>query len=173
MTFALPGVGDRIVVKTKYVDEAAQIAQTDTEIPFDTDLTTTINNAIAHVDLLATLSGALVDTASITITITDAVAAAAAAKSDVGHDGQLVITLDTTGASKTKAGVVHVPAPKDGVRVATTGKQFYLLNTGHADVLALFANFQAAGDATISDGQKALAISSGEIRASRRKKRPV
>lgn len=170
MAFALPTAGDRLNLKLYFTDIRGQDSKRDVEIPFDTDIATTLANALAVAALYAAVTGAKCEKGTVIVPLFDAVAAAAVTGSEVSQDAQLSVTLDITGTSKTPTGIISFPAPLDAVRVATTGKQSLLVNTGQADIVALYTAFTAGNEATVSDGQVATALDAGKIWP--RKRRP-
>lgn len=173
MAFALPGAGDRIYLQTYYDDIKGQRGKTKVEIPFDTDIATTLANALAHAALQALASGCEVSEASVTIPIVDSAPTAAEAGSSVSEDGQLSVTLDTTGTSKNPTGTIHVPFPVAASRVAASGKQFYLVDTTYGAIANLYASFETGGNATLSDGQLATALDAAKVFVVRKRVKTV
>lgn len=163
MAFNLPTTGDRISLVATFVDDGGQSTNRTIVVPFDTNIDTSIGNALAIVALMATVSKCAVPTVSVGIDLEDDANPTPAANSNVYLDGRIGVDLVVTANSKTKVGVISFPDPADAVKVATTGVGKWQINLSQADIVALVAAYQAGGDGLLSDGQQVLQSRTGKI----------
>jgi hypothetical protein len=164
MAFATPQAGDRFNVTVYFVSdkESNQQATRSFELPFDTNMDTTIGNAVSVANALADISKCKVADLSITVKLHDAVATAAVAGSSIFQNGIITCSLDVSGASKDSEGTIQIPDPVDAVRVSATGPNSYVLDVTDALITTLTGLYDGS-TASISDGQAVIAPLSGRI----------
>lgn len=171
MAFSTPGAGDRYILKAQFVDNGNQQAGTAVELPFQTDIATTINKALAYLTAMQVASQAKLERASMTMIFFDDAAPGPSAGSRVSDDGQIAVNLDVSGDAKTPTGVIHLPAPAEAVRVSTSGSGYYLLDTDNADIVDITDLFESGGGLTLSDGQISTGTTGGVIFPKKLKRR--
>lgn len=174
MAFVAPGAGSRFALTAMFTDVDGLPAQRVYELPFNTDIPTTIDNAIALLADLQALSGLRLAEANLGVPLVDAVAPAADANGFRFKKGLIDVNLVVVpGGSQDETGQLNVPSPTDAALVAPTGPSSYIIDVGDALVTAFVDNFKATGVATLSDGQNVVpgpspaSISGGRIVTSR------
>ncbi len=132
------------------------------QVKWDTDLATTLANALAHAGLWAAASKSGVERLSVTLDYLDTDPADAGAENqEVAH---VVLKLATSPPTAlTKRAVLEIPAPAAGLHLTSTGPGYNQVDITDASLVALFADFQAAGNVYISHGQSATLLESGII----------
>ncbi len=154
---------DDIFVNIVFSDEADDETTRRIQLKWDTDLATTLQNGVDHAALWDALTKAAIPEISFSIKYRDAVAAfdAGAENQEVAHIGLKLTQNPPLGLSK--GATLEIPAPVDAIREALNGPQKNEVDTTHADLLGLYADFTAAGDVYISHGQYAEAIKAAYI----------
>lgn len=164
MAFAVGGAGERVKMFLRFLDNKGQKpVWRQFDVKWDTDLATTIANAVAAADVIALVTGMECSLGHVQVEIVDAVAVGAEAGSTRFEDGIFTMVLDTTGEGKTPYGNVRIPFPKATLRSNPTGQGYWQLNTSDAAITNLVALYTAAGDLSLNDGQIADSLQGAKV----------
>lgn len=146
----------------KFTDIADDETSRKVQIKWDTDLPTTLANALAHAVLWAAVTKSGVEKMTVTLEYLDTDPADAGAENE--EQAHVVLRLATNPPTAlTKRAVLEIPAPAASLHMTSTGPGYNQIDITDADLVALFADFQAAGNAFISHGQSATVLESGII----------
>lgn len=161
MGFELPSSG-AILVSALFYDEAQNVTRRSFTVPWDTDLATTLANAIALLAEVEPLTDAKV-VASVTIQLVQNPEVGAQAGSEVENCAALSCVLDTDATHTTPYHTLDIPAPKIGLFLASSGPNKNVIDTTDADILAFIAQFAATtGVAVVSDNQTIASLAAGK-----------
>lgn len=156
--------GARFTLTVKFIDDGGQDTSIDVEIPFDTDLTTTINNAIAVANSYANgVTKLAVNDAWVKVLFTQGVVQTPAVGANKFMDGQITVSLNPGTTSLDEFGIVRIPDPVDSVRSTPTGKGKFVLNVLDPLITGVTDNYEVAQNATLSDGQTLATVDSGRV----------
>lgn len=151
-----------IFTRVFFEDNAGDVTSRAIQMKWDTDLTTTLANALAHAVLWAAVTKAGVQRTDVVLRYTDTDAPDATSENnEVAH-----VALKLTTASPallTQKATLEVPAPIAALHLAASGEDYNRVDTTNAALLALYADFEAAGNVYISHGQNAEQLSGGYI----------
>lgn len=156
MAFALPSAGEDVLVTFTF-DGLNKSVQRQYRVKWNTDLATTLADALALGGLIQPLTDAGVAEGVITIPIVDAAAVAPVANQPVFDNAVLSLQLDTSGDGKNPYGTLTIPAPSNTIMAGTVGPSSNIVNMSNADVEAFIDAFEPTGTATLSDHQTVLA----------------
>lgn len=160
MPFELPTSGD-ITVNATFYDEAQNSTYRSITIPWDTDLATTLANAIDVLDDLYPATDAQV-MATVRLSLVQNPIVPAQAGSEVENCAAVTCTLVTDATHKTPYHTVEIPAPKIGMFVGTTGPNKNVVNTAAAILVNFLSHFEVGEQAVLSDFQNIASIDSGK-----------
>lgn len=153
---------DAIFVKLYFTDYAQDVTTRAVQVKWDIDLATTLANAVAHAALWAAVTLAGVERISVILDYLDTDPAEAGAENnEVAH---VALGLVTEAPAKlTKQATLEIPAPDAALHLTATGPGYNQVDITDADLVALFADFEAAGNVFISHGQNADLLRGGYI----------
>ena len=160
---------DAIFVSYEFEDADGDKTSRRIQLVWDTDLATTLTNAVAISASLQAITDAAVNKFTVMLDyVEDTPAARSGENQEVAH---LVLGLNTNppeALSKTKA--FDLPAPVVGIRVAPNGPGNNLIDIANANLTTFLAHFLPAGEAYLSHGQTLDEIKDGYIHHQRSKK---
>lgn len=133
------------------------------QLKWDTDLTTTLANGAAHAGLWNACSKSAVKRVTFSIEYTDLgdSAAVGAENQEVAHVALVLAQNPPLGLTKT--GLLEIPSPIDAMRQGLTGPLANEIDASETNLVALFNDFQAAGNVYTNHGQNATKIKQAYI----------
>jgi hypothetical protein len=152
MTFSLPTAG-RLELRIKEIDDFGQEGGKTVEVPWDTDLATTLANSLGIADDYAALTRLAVNDGGVYIPFTQDTPETPVAECSKFKEAQISVTLAPSATSFDENGTIRVADPVDAALNGSSGKAALQVNVAAAVVTAYTDHFLAAGDATLSDGQ--------------------
>lgn len=162
---------DAIFINLTFKDKDENETSRRFQLRWDVDLATTITNAIAFAATIVALTKSEVSQFSLTLPHADSAATAAADDAENQEDGKISVSLAVDPpASLTEKALISVPAPADGIRLATTGPGSNIIDLTDAAVTAALAAFSSAGEAYLSHGQDAVTLLDGYVHHKRSKR---
>lgn len=161
MPFQLPTGGVQKLTLT-FSDDGGDTSTKIVDVPWDTDLATTMANAIALANLYKPVTnGGLA--AEMRVIFTDSAPQLPAINSKVNTKAGISMTLLTTGNQTQDSITLEIPSPDAALRLALTGPQKYIVDVANADLVALTNEYKTGGTAVIGDGQEVDQVLSGTI----------
>lgn len=153
---------DAIFAKIYFTDYAADVTTRAVQVKWDTDLATTLVNATAHAALWAAVTLAGVERVSVILDYLDTDAAEAGAENNEVAHVALGLAINAP-AQLTRQATLEIPAPDASMHLTASGPGYNQVDITDADLVALFADFEAAGNVYISHGQSANLLRGGVI----------